>query len=221
MKFSLFNKQSQIKLQINKKFTSFLWLSIFSLIFSLFMSLILSTFAYSSEKIVKIRAPQKHHFSADIKPVKPYFNVNKSIELKIKANQDFYLYLINYDEQKKQAIALLPNKYQKQRIDIQYAGNKWHTIPGKKIEFYSDKPGKERVFMFASQKYINIEKLLKKTSSKSLGDFYLMEADPLAAFEQQINIVFGLNITKQIQIRNPESHLPRGMVIKELHVLIK
>ena len=172
----------------------------------------------ANEKQIGVRSASGD-FSVAIKTVKSNYKANEAIQFKVKGSETFYLYLFNYIKESKQAVSILPNKFQTVN-NIKYTANKWHTAPNSNLEFYSDRPGKERVIMIASKKYIDVKKLLNKNKTKSLGNFYLME-DPLQNFENLINETYNIPATKRINVRQSSSRLPEGMVIKELYLNIR
>lgn len=196
----------------------------FVLLWSLFF---MPGFAYSdaledvpsSEKAIGVRSAQNSDFSVQLKTDKSSYRANEAIHFKVKGSRTFFLYLFNYIKDTRQAVAILPNRYQTDK-NIKYSANNWYPVPNKNIEFFSDRSGKERVIMIASTKYLDVNKLLKKTSSKGMGDFYQMD-DPLSAFDSLINDTYQTSITKRIGVRETGSRLPNGIVIKELYLRIK
>lgn len=197
--------------------------------FILMVSLTLSSaYAYSgaleevpnNEKRIGVRAAQNSEFSVKLKTAQSSYKVNEAISFKVKGSHTFYLYLFNHIKSSNQAVAILPNKYQTSK-NIKYKANQWQKVLNKKLEFYSDRAGKERIIMVASKKYLDVNKLLKKTRSKGIGDFYLMD-DPMQAVEALINNTYQLATSKRIGVRSSSgSRLPNGVVIKELYLKIK
>lgn len=97
-------------------------------------------------------------------PTQQTYRVNDGIEFTLKGDRDFFLYLFSINDNN-EAILLIPGKTLKNN---KYEAHKTYRVPtDKRFEFYSDKPGKERVIMFASTKWID-----PKTSKyKAKGEF--------------------------------------------------
>lgn len=149
---------------------------------------------------------------------------DEPIRFQIKANKRFYLYLFNVSPITGEAVTLLPNRLQN-NTQIQYDPDQhWHTVPNPTLEFYSDRPGLERIIMVASTRYLDVDKLKHIGHTKSAGDFYQMET-PFTALNAVINEAYRdkLGREKLIQLRNPvadQAHLPDGLVIKEMQLKI-
>jgi hypothetical protein len=171
----------------------------------------------AGEKIIKIRPAEDNRLKVELFSEKTSYKPGEAIQLKVRGNQDFYLYLFNIDVDSKQAVTILPNRLQTEER-IKYAGdNQWRPVPNKGIEFFSDSTGKERIIMLASSRYIDVNKLLEQSNGKTLGDFFLMEK-PLEAMEELIGLSYG---EKAIKVRETTSQLPPGIDLKEMYLSIE
>ncbi|MBU0499281.1 MAG: DUF4384 domain-containing protein [Gammaproteobacteria bacterium] len=191
----------------------------------------------ASDKLIRIRhaddeggggSGPEHagKFRVDIRAGRSSYRAGEAIRFKVRGNNEFYLYMINIDPRTGRAVAILPNRLQTHH-KIKYPGDgRWYVVPNENLEFYSDRAGHERIIMVASERYLDVDRLLSKSRSKSVGDFYEMEA-PLDALDDAIGESYG---DKAIRIRNSGDgdsgrgrghRLPRGIVIKEMNLRIR
>jgi hypothetical protein len=157
----------------------------------LFIALFLPTIATASDMKPKIGirpsenttpvAAVADNLNVNFKPGKEVYHVNEPIEFSVKGDRDFFLYLFSISPAG-EAVLLIPGKEQEGN---KYKANKTYRVPtDRKFEFYSDKPGREKIVMFASTKWINPE----TGSYKSKGSF-------LVSSEEQAEItVKGLQV---------------------------
>lgn len=130
-------------------------------------------------------------------PEKPAFASGEAIRFNVRGNRDFYLYLFTVDKDAGKTYQILPNARQR---DNGFAARRTYTLPSGNIEFYSSRPGVERVIMVASTKRLD------------LGTTYAKEGDFFSASASQFEEEF-----KSLKIRTKQS---RQQVIKELDVII-
>ncbi len=104
------------------------------------------------DKQIVAQEVESHALSVKITPNKAAYIVNEAIRLNVTGNKDFFLYLFSVDENNQNATLLFPHRLHK--------GNKFkrehnNLIPSKKVEFISDRPGKEKLIAIASTRYFN------------------------------------------------------------------
>ncbi|OGT89327.1 MAG: hypothetical protein A2286_11990 [Gammaproteobacteria bacterium RIFOXYA12_FULL_61_12] len=185
----------------------------------------------AGQKLIRIRdagdgAPGEEGLQIDIRTARSTYRQGQAIRFQVRGNHDFFLYLINIDPRSGRAVAILPNRLQT-GDSIKYPGDgQWYSVPNERLEFYGDRPGLERIIMIASERYLEVDSLLRKSRSKAAGDFYAMEA-PLDALDEAIGASYG---EKTIRIRDSGdrgsqgqggNRLPRGLVIKEWNLRIR
>jgi hypothetical protein len=82
----------------------------------------------------------------EINPTKDSYQPGEPIRFQVKGNRAFHLYLFSLDEKGK-AELILPNA---KDADNRFDANRAHLIPQRKVEFYSDKAGTERLLLLAT-----------------------------------------------------------------------
>lgn len=211
------------------------------LIHSVAMLALISTTAFAeedatepvmTEKLVRIRPAQSsgsgsgsrsHGLHVDLSTEKRSYYVNEAIRFKVRLNRPAYLYFFNMDPATGKAVVVLPNRIQSNR-EIKYPGDyQWRLVPNSGLEFYSDRPGVERMVMVASEKYLDVNRLKRTGNTKSVGDFFAMD-NPLDALDGAINDAYNGegSSEKAIRIRETNSpRLPKGIVIKEVNLRIR
>lgn len=182
------------------------------------------------DKLVQIRPAgttgQVNALRVELRAEKRSYQTNEKIRFQVKSNKQVFIYMFNLDPSTNKALLILPNRLQGKN-QIKYPGdNKWHLLPNQALEFYADRPGKERIVMVASEKYIDINKKLNDmNSNKSVGDFYLMN-NPLDTLDIALNEAYnpGASADKLVRVRSskPTSpSLPNGVVTKEVNLRIR
>jgi len=178
-----------------------------------------------NDKLIKVRprlASTANTLQVEIKTEKTSYKVNEKIRFQIKSNQDVYVYMFNLDPKTEESIVILPNKYQTKHR-IKYPGNnQWQLLPNKKLEFYADRAGIERIVIVASPKYIDLDKKLNGTNSKSTGNFHLMD-NTLETLNTGINEAYSTNDKlMKVRLAQPNSPaLPDNFFIKELNLRVR
>ncbi len=131
----------------------------------------------AESKAIQVRDQRK---TGDLRiafdPLKSSYRVNEPIRFRVRGNQQFYLYLYTINDATGEAVLLLPNKRQQGN---KYPSRRSLVVPNKSVEFYSDSPGRERIIMVASTRYIDIDTArfkpvgdFAKTSTKGLEDAF-------------------------------------------------
>jgi len=140
-------------------------------------------------KHIYIGSPtQQPPLQVDFSPLKSSFAVNESIKFKIEGNKKFFLFLFNIDYANDEAVMILPNKLQGAKRNM-YLARQRLTVPNPNAEFYSDRPGSERIIMMATTKY---PKEIVLSNYRRAGNFRVTEAQTI---QQQL---------KRIQLREPQ-----------------
>lgn len=170
------------------------------------------------EKLIRIGpAPSaEDRLAITVRADKSGYRVNEPIRLQVKGNKTFHLYLFNIDPVSKRGLSILPNRYQG-ADRIKYKGGVWHAVPNANLQFYSDRPGNERIVLLASEKHLDVDRLLKEGGAKGLGDFYSLET-PLDALDEALSDRYR---EKRIHVRERTERLPPGVVVQELDLSIR
>lgn len=101
-----------------------------------------------------VQAQDAGQLAVNIEPVKEAFKVGERIRFRVWGNQTFYLYLFSIDSQADKGYVILPNKLQQYH---KYQPGRTYIVPEKNLEFYSDRPGPERVVMVAVTKKLKLD----------------------------------------------------------------
>lgn len=156
-----------------------------------------------SDKAIRIGGSSGKTLKVTFNPIKTSFRVGEPIRFRVRGNQTFFLYVYTVDKDSGKAILLLPNPKQDGN---KYRGHRSQLVPNRNVEFYADEPGKERIIMVASTKYIDVENRYQKS-----GDFFTGDA---AGIEEAF-------ASKGIHIRGPGSRHDSKTVVKEFSINIK
>ena len=124
------------------------------------------------------------------------YRVNDPISFTIKGSKTFFLYLFSINEYG-EAVMLIPGPEQKGN---KYKGNRSHRVPNVGKELFADRPGRERVVLVASTKWLDPG----TNRYKSKGGFYTASADVAEA------TVKGLRISSRKQ---QASHVTREVFV--------
>ncbi|MEW6267487.1 MAG: DUF4384 domain-containing protein [Thermodesulfobacteriota bacterium] len=92
-------------------------------------------------------------FKVVFTPLQDKFKVGERIDFQVRGNKDFFLYLFSVDAQRSKGYVLLPNKFQQNS----YKANREYRVPEPNVEFFSRKPGLEKVIMIASTTKLNLD----------------------------------------------------------------
>ena len=90
-------------------------------------------------------------FQVAIKADKDAFKVNDPITFTVRGNEDFFLYVFAVDDRTNQTTLILPGRHQEQN---KYRAGVTHRVPNPSAEFFSDTPGKQRLVILASPRYL-------------------------------------------------------------------
>jgi len=115
------------------------------------------------EKALGIRERQKG-FRVSLEPMKPSYGVGEAIRFRIKGNRSFFLYLFSINKEKRRAVILIPSEMQ---AGNRYRANRSYVVPNPNVEFFSDRPGVEKIVAVATTKYID----LSTEKYSKTGDF--------------------------------------------------
>lgn len=118
----------------------------------------------ADDKRVRVGEPSTGSLQVIMEPLRSDYAVGEAIRFHVRGNKRFFLYVYTIDDETGEAILLLPNKKQQGN---KYEPGRTFTIPHASVEFYSDSPGRERIIMVASRKYI----ALNTARFRDVGDF--------------------------------------------------
>jgi hypothetical protein len=182
-----------------------------TLIGSLLLTALLSVGAVQAEedKGIRVRdsgsSAETTSASVTIESAKSEYKVDEPIRFRVKATKPMYVYVYSVDPDTGNALMLMPSrKLKENRIEA----NRSVTVPAKAIEFYSDKPGKEKVVVVASAKKLDIDPM----KLKAMGDFGTADSEALESdFE-----------SKGIRVRDasPGGSSANGAVVKSFDLKI-
>jgi hypothetical protein len=118
-----------------------------------------------TKQIVTRAVDEKTDLLVTVNPKQKSYKINEAINFNVSGNKDFYLYMFSVDENNKNVTLIFPN--------TQHQGNKFkkghkNSIPSKKVEFISDRPGREKLIAIASTKYFSWDTEGYKTTGKFL-----------------------------------------------------
>ncbi len=136
-------------------------------------------------KHIYIGSPaQTQALQVDFMPEKSSFTVNEAIKFNIRGNKRFFLFLFNIDYANNEAYMILPNDIQTAERNMYLAGQSLQ-VPNANAEFYSDRPGNERIVMIATTKY---PKEISLNKFRRAGKFYMTEAKTVQAQLKRIQL---------------------------------
>lgn len=152
--------------------------------------------------------------------------VGETIRFEVKGNQPFFLYLFNIDPDTSRAVSILPNQRQG-KDKLRYPGdNRWRAVPNPSIEFYSDRAGTERIVMVASERYLNVERLVNGYGTKAIGASFYESENVLDWLDSELSMAYALggkdlDESKAIRVRKAGGRsLPSGVVVEEMNLRI-
>ncbi len=182
-----------------------------TLIGSLLLTALLSvgTVHADEDKGIRVResgsGAETSNATVSIESVKSEYKVDEPIRFRVKATKPMYVYVYAVDADTGNALMLMPSrKLKENRIEA----NRSVMVPAKAIEFYSDKPGKEKVVVVASAKKLDVDPM----KMKAMGDFGAAESEALESdFE-----------SKGIRVRDasPAGSSANGAVVKSFDLKI-
>ena len=103
---------------------------------------------------LEVRPGRSGELDVAFEPVKPVYSVGERIRFRVKGNQTFYLYLFSIDDQTNRGVVILPNRLQQYN---KYRPGELYIVPEKDVEFYGDRPGRERIIMVASTEKLDVD----------------------------------------------------------------
>lgn len=103
---------------------------------------------------LEVRPVRSGELDVAFEPVKPVYSVGERIRFRVKGNQTFYLYLFSIDESADRGVVILPNRLQQYN---KYRPGELYIVPEKNVEFYADRPGRERIIMVASTEKLDVD----------------------------------------------------------------
>ena len=123
---------------------------------------------------------QQGDLRIDFRANKSSYRVNDPISFSIKGNKTFFLYLFSISE-RGEAVMLIPGPQQEGN---KYQGNRTYRVPNAGSELFADRPGRERMVLVASTKWLDPG----TNRYKSKGGFYTASADVADATVKALRI---------------------------------
>lgn len=163
-------------------------------------------------KRIYIGSPaQRQPLQVDFTPTKASFAVNEPIKFTIKGNKKFFLFLFNIDYSSNKAYMILPNDIQTADRNMYQAGQKLQ-VPNANAEFYSDRPGRERIVMIATTKY---PKEIALNQYRRAGKFYVTDAKTVQDQLKRIQVrgaQIRSNTTEEVYIKEFDLPIHAGAI---------
>ena len=157
------------------------------------------------EKAIRAETPDSEPLRVSLEPVKASFKVDEPIRFNVHGNKTFFLYLYSIDNETDEVTLLLPTR-RGQRHN-KYPANRILPVPNKgEIELLADAPGRERLLMVASTKYLPV----KSKWYRRGADHYVGKT---AHFEQEF-------AEKGIRVRGPDKTRNDKVLVKTVMVRI-
>ena len=157
------------------------------------------------EKAIRAETPDAEPLRVKLEPVKASFKVDEPIRFNIRGNKPFFLYIYSVDKETDAVTLLLPTK--KGQRHNKYPANRTLAVPNKgEIELLADEPGRERLLMVASTKYLPV----KSKWYRKGADYYVGKT---ADFEKEF-------ADKGIRVRGPDKTRDDKVLVKTVMVRI-
>ncbi|MDE0206754.1 MAG: DUF4384 domain-containing protein [Candidatus Tectomicrobia bacterium] len=157
------------------------------------------------EKGIRAETPDSEPLRVSLEPVKTSFKVDEPIRFNVRGNKTFFLYLYSIDNETDAVTLLLPTR-EGQRHN-KYPANRVVPVPNRgEIELLADAPGRERLLMVASTKYLPVESKWYRRGA----DFYVGKT---ADLEQDW-------AGKGIHVRGPNKTRDQKVLVKTVMVQI-
>jgi len=130
------------------------------------------------------------HNNLDVKvqPTRNVYRVGEPIDLLIKGNRDFYLYLFTVDGDREVGRLLTPASPEDIR---KYKAHRVYQVPGGDKKLVSDESGVERIIMLASSKPVDLpDHINHDRSDDYLKSLRIVNNAPAAAYcVKELNII--------------------------------
>lgn len=157
------------------------------------------------QKTIRAEVPDSEPLRVSLEPVKASFKVDEPIRFNVHGNKAFFLYLYSIDNETDEVTLLLPTR-RGQRHN-KYPSNRILPVPNQgEIELLADAPGRERLLMVASTKYLPV----KSKWYRKGADYYVGKT---ADFEQEF-------AEKGIRVRGPDKTRDDKVLVKTVMVRI-
>jgi hypothetical protein len=166
----------------------------------------LGGFSLVSQAVKGVGLAADEEFRVDIESIESSYGVGEPIRFRVYGNRPFYLYLYNEDEESAGSIMILPNRKQRKN---HYRAHRSYIVPSRTVEFVSDKPGRQRLVMIATEDDLSFD----LDSHEASGDFSRTVADELDKWF----------VNKGVQIRRSAGGGVEGktVVVREFDILIE
>ena len=111
-----------------------------------------------ADKTIRVETPESEPdpLRVSLEPVQDSFGVDEPIRFRIRGNKTFFLYLYSVDKDTDEVTLLLPT--QEGQRHNKYPANRTRMVPNEgQAEFLADEPGRERLLMVASTRYLPVK----------------------------------------------------------------
>ena len=111
-----------------------------------------------TEKTIRVETPEAEPepLRVHLEPVQASFRVDEPIRFNIRGNKTFFLYLYTVDKDTDEVTLLLPT--QEGQRHNKYPANQTVVVPNEgQAEFLANEPGRERLLMVASTRYLPVK----------------------------------------------------------------
>ena len=157
------------------------------------------------EKTIRAETPDAEPLRVKLEPAKAAFQVDEPIRFNIRGNKTFFLYLYSVDRETDEVTLLIPTR-QGQRHN-KYPANRTLAVPNEgEVDLLADEPGRERLLMVASTKYLPI----KSRWYRKGADYFVGKT---AEFEAEF-------ADKGIRVRGPDKTRDDKVLVKTVMVRI-
>ena len=158
------------------------------------------------EKAIRAETPDSEPLRVSLEPVKASFKVDEPIRFNVHGNKTFFLYLYSIDNETDEVTLLLPTR--KGQSHNKYPANRILPVPNEgEIELLADAPGRERLLLVASTRYLPVESKWYRRGA----DYYVGKT---ADLEQEF-------AEKGIRVRGPDRTRDDKVVVKTVMVRIE
>jgi hypothetical protein len=132
-------------------------------------------------------------------PVQQVYKPGEPIRFRVQGDRPYHLYLFSVDQDRNEGYIILPNAKQTYN---RYEAGRVYDVPEKHVEFFSDRPGTEKIIMLASTRELKVP----MDHFNAAGDFYTGSA---GSVDQAV---------KALRVRSRESEAEP--VVRELPLII-
>lgn len=160
-----------------------------------------------TDKTIRVETPglEPEPLRVRLEPVKASFRVDEPIRFHIRGNKTFFLYLYSVDKDTDEVTLLLPT--QEGQRHNKYPANRTMAVPNEgQAVFLADEPGRERLLMVASIRYLPVK-----------SRWYRKGSDYYVGSTAELNQEFA---GKNIRVEGPDKTRDDKVLVKTVMVRI-